>query len=239
MGGSGSPLGWGRGRPKTCQGQQRERRPRFSCQVSQTNVPAWLVPTPAHLCHHRPRVASALSASSRMWKGHLRRVGVCGRGGGGWATALAENPEPQHVLLNIITASYLHSLSLQKCLFLVGLFCLFYTIPTARGSGAVVPGDGMGSLSPASLIPPCPGDPAGCAQWALSYGLWTVVRDTLCSLCQPGSELGLSQWVFRCGTEAWCAEEGAYPGRALTDAGSLSQPRARPPGGQRVSLVQL
>lgn len=91
-GDQGAPRGWGRGRPKTCQGQQRERRPRFSCQVSQTNVPAWLVPTPAHLCHRRPQVARALSASSRMWRGHLRRVGVCGQGGGEDRLPWQKNP---------------------------------------------------------------------------------------------------------------------------------------------------
>lgn len=153
---------------------------------------------------------------------------------------MAENLEPQHVLLNIVTASYLHSFSLQKCLFSVGLFCLFYPIPTAHGGDAVVPGDGNGPpLSPASLIHPSPGDPVGCVQWTLSRSLRTAVRDTLCSLCRLGSELGLVQRGF---SDAellpGMQRKGLVPGRPLTSARNLNQLRTGPRGAE-VSLAQL
>lgn len=80
----GDPDGQTEALPGTAEGK---RRPRFSRQVSQTNVPAWLVPTPAHLCRRRPRGASALSGDSCLWRGHFdseppASPRVCGRGGG-------------------------------------------------------------------------------------------------------------------------------------------------------------
>lgn len=89
-------------------------------------VPARVVPAPAHLHHRRPWAASGGGAALTL---NLLRVwgALPGRRGGPATPAETENPEPQRVLLNRIAASYLHSLSLQKCSFLAGLYFAYAT----------------------------------------------------------------------------------------------------------------
>lgn len=47
----------------------------------------------------------------------------------------------------------LSALFIPSKLFLVWFFCLFCTIPTARGQGTVVPGDIMSPSSPTPSLP--------------------------------------------------------------------------------------
>ena len=138
---------------------------------------------------------------------------------------MAGNPEPQHILLNKITAFYLHSAALQKYLFFVWLSCLFCTIPTARGRGSVVPGDTR--APPARIL----GDPAGvmgscCC--SVASRLWVTVRGSLTALRAPVQQ-GLQARRAPLGVRWACgARKGACAKKSLDQCGDPRQPGQAP-----------
>lgn len=184
-------------------------------------------------------VSSGVSCSC-PWRGYFNSEapsmskGVrAGRPGG--PTTLAGNAEPQHILLNKITAFYLHSAALQKYLFFVWLSCLFCTIPTARGRGSVVPGDAR--APPACIL----GDPAGvmgpcCCLvasrlWVTARGLLTVPRTPVRQGLQARRAPFGVRWASGAG-------EGACAWKSLDRCRDPRQP-SRPPRGWRISPAHL
>lgn len=97
------------------------------------------------------------------WPLNLQPVeGVqAGRWGGPWQEPLSLRMLFEH------NDCILSARLIPSKIFLVGLFCLFCTIPTAQGQGTVLPGDAMGPPSPLSSLPHALRHPSPGSAWAL------------------------------------------------------------------------
>lgn len=177
-------------------------------------------------------------------------------------TTLAGTREPPHVLLNTITASYLHSSSLRKY-FEFGFFAYSAQIPQLAAkalwspeTGWALPPPAVPPLRPPSsvprvgrgLAPPVLGLRAVEPYlWSVDWGQGSGVKGALCSRRAPlgrGSEPGLtwlvrsdSGWVLGAQRKGLCTLQGG--GGTWTVAGSLGQLGARSSAGQRVRLALL